>query len=121
MHDSPIFGRFAGVISRHAAAIIGLLMLVAGGLMASAPNLEELALTHGSPMMPTNTQSAAALKHMAKAFGESESNNTAAVVVVKDQPFTEQDRQFRADLMKKLRADTEHVEPGMDMWSDPQF
>ena len=115
MHDSPLFGRFAGVISRHAGAIIGLLMMVAGGLMALAPNLEELALTHGSPMMPTNTQSAAALKHMAKAFGESESNNTAAVVVVKDKPFTEEDRQFRAELMKKLRADTAHVEPGMDM------
>ncbi|OHU41837.1 RND family transporter [Mycobacteroides chelonae] len=121
MHDSPLFGRFAGIISRHAVLVIGLLMMVAGGLMASAPNLEELALTHGSPMMPTNTQSAAALKHMAKAFGESESNNTAAVVVVKDQPFTEQDRRFRAELMKKLRADTAHVEPGMDMWSDPQF
>ncbi len=121
MHDSPIFGRFAGIISRHAGLLIGLLMLVAGGLMASAPNLEELARTHGSPMMPTNTQSGLSLKHMAKAFGESESNNTAAIVVEKDQPFTDEDRAFRAELMKKLKADTAHVEPGMDTWSDPQF
>lgn len=122
MHDSPVFAKIADFIGKHALLVIAGWLLLAGTLQAVSPNLEELALTHSAPMMPTNTQSAKALENMSKAFGEPSTSNTAAIVFEKTEgTFTDEDRKFRIDLIKKMHEDTKHIQPGMDMASNPQF
>ncbi|QCH25470.1 RND family transporter [Mycobacteroides salmoniphilum] len=121
MHDSPVFARIATLIDRFAIPIVGIWMFGAVGLFAAAPSVEQLILTHSSPIIPTSTQSGQALKRMGEAFDESSSNNTTVIIVEKGTPFSDADRAFRAQLMQRLRSDARHVQSALDMWSDPQL
>jgi len=121
MHNSPVFAKFATLVDRFAFLIVGVWILGAAGLFAVAPSVEQLILTHSSPIIPTSTQSGQALKRMGEAFNESSSNNTAVIIIEKDTPFTDADRAFRAELMHRLKSDARHVKSALDMWSDPHL
>lgn len=115
------FGRIADLIARRAMLIVVFWLLAAAGLFAVAPSLEMLILTRSSSIIPAGTQAGDTLKRMGEAFGESSSNNTAAIIVEKNSPFTESDRTFRSQLMQRLQSDTQHVQSALDTWSDPQL
>ncbi|MUM21084.1 RND family transporter [Mycobacterium sp. CBMA271] len=121
MHNSAVFGRLAGLISRYAFLVIGAWCLVGACLAAVAPNPQELILTHSRPMMPTDSKSGEAARRIAAAFDESSSNNNSVIIVEKDTRFDDSDRQFRAELLSRLQADKKNVESIFDTWSDPQM
>ncbi|ADG98951.1 MMPL domain protein [Segniliparus rotundus DSM 44985] len=113
--------RISSLIAKFALPIVAVWVFAAAALNLFAPPFESLLKNHDRPLFPTNTESAAALMRMGKAFGESITNNQAVLIVEKDRPFDQADRQYRLDLLRQLTDDKEHVKSVFDMWSDPQL
>ena len=59
------------------------------------------------------------MKHIGQVFGEFDSDSNAMIVLEGDQPLGADAHQFYATLVKKLSADTTHVEHVQDFWGDP--
>ena len=52
-------------------------------------------------------------------LGEPPYNNLNYLVLERDQPLSDADREYYGRLIAALRADTEHVGAVVDLWSDP--
>ncbi|MGL6234603.1 MAG: RND family transporter [Segniliparus sp.] len=113
--------RISSFVARFALPIVALWVLAAAALNLAAPTFEDLVKEHDRPLFPSNTESGAALARTGKAFGESITNNQAVLIVEKDKPMGDADRQYRIELLHRLTADKAHVESVFDMWSDPQL
>jgi len=110
----------SAAVDKFRLPIVGIWILVVLGLNLYAPSPERMVVEHGRPILPSNTVSGQAMQRIGKAFGESSSNNESVLIVEKNKPFDDNDRQFRRELLHKLVADKKSVESAFDTWSDPQ-
>ena len=83
------------------------------------PQLDEVGKMRSVSMAPDDAQSVVATKRMGAVFNEYKSNSSAMIVLEGQKPLGADAHAYYDDLVKKLDADTKHVEHVQDMWSDP--
>lgn len=88
-------------------------------LNVAVPQLEVVGQQHSVSMAPADAPSLQAMEHVGKVFDEFDSNSAAMIVLEGEQPLGAQAHHYYDDLLKKLRADTTHVEHIQDFWGDP--
>jgi RND superfamily putative drug exporter len=88
-------------------------------LNVAVPQLEIVGQQHSVSMAPADAPSLQAMEHVGKVFQEFDSNSAAMLVLEGDQPLGADAHHYYDDLLKKLRADTKHVQHIQDFWGDP--
>ncbi|MGJ6124263.1 MMPL family transporter [Mycolicibacterium sp. Y3] len=88
-------------------------------LNAVVPQLEEVGKLRSVSMSPDNAPSMIAMKRVGKVFDEFKSNSSAMVVLESDHQLDDAAHKFYDEMIKKLEADTKHVEHIQDFWGDP--
>jgi RND superfamily putative drug exporter len=106
-------------IRRLAVPIILGWIAVIAVLNVVVPQLEEVGKMRSVSMTPDLAPSMISMKHIGKVFVEFDSDSSAMVVLEGDQPLGADAHAFYDQLIKKLKADTKHVEHVQDFWSDP--
>ncbi|MCT7662071.1 MMPL/RND family transporter [Mycobacterium deserti] len=98
--------------------IIGWVALVAF-LNISVPQLEVVGQERSVSMSPKDAPSVIAMTRVGEVFDEFKSDSSVMIVLEGDQPLGTDTRQFYAEMVDRLRADTTHVEHIQDFWGDP--
>ena len=70
-------------------------------------------------MAPDDAQSVVATKRVGAVFNEYKSNSSVMIVLEGQNPLGDDAHAYYDQIVKKLDADTKHVEHVQDMWSDP--
>jgi RND superfamily putative drug exporter len=83
------------------------------------PQLEEVGKMRSVSMAPNNAPSMIAMQRVGTTFKEFDSNSSAMIVLEGEQPLGDAAHAFYDQMVKKLEADTKHVEHVQDFWSDP--
>ena len=94
---------------------VGLTVLVT----VAVPPLEEIGKAKTVSLSPDDAPSMRAMKQIGKNFQEFSSNSSAMVLLEGDQPLGADAHAYYAELIKKLTADTKHVQHVQDFWGDP--
>jgi RND superfamily putative drug exporter len=98
--------------------ILGWIAIIAV-LNVIVPQLDEVGKMRSVSMSPDDAQSVIATKHMGEVFGEYKSNSSVMIVLEGQNPLGADAHAYYDQMVKKLDADTKHVEHVQDMWSDP--
>ena len=98
--------------------ILGWIALIAV-LNTVVPQLDEVGKMRSVSMAPDIAQSIVATKRMGAVFHEYKSNSSVMIVLEGQEPLTDAAHIYYDRIVKKLDADTKHVEHVQDMWSDP--
>lgn len=101
--------KLARFTSRYAIWIVVVWLVGAGAANLVVPQLEHVVQGHSRSFLPADAPSSVAAAAAAELFGEQRSNNFNFIVLERDRPLNEQDRQFYDELIATLRADTRHV------------
>ncbi len=99
-------------------------IIVCWGLLAMTtntfvPQVEKVAEELAGPMVPTYAPSQAAMLAIGEKFEESTSTSMTMLVLEADRPLGAADHDYYDELVRTLRADTEHVQYVMDTWGKP--
>ncbi|WP_159449424.1 MMPL family transporter, partial [Mycobacterium avium] len=115
----PARDRIPRLIRKFAVPVIlgwfGLITL----LSVSVPDLDEVGKMRSVSMSPDNVQSMLATKRMGAVFDEYRSNSSVMIVLEGQQPLGADAHAYYDEIVRRLNADTKHVEHVQDMWSDP--
>jgi len=98
--------------------IIGWIAVIAV-LNVIVPQLEEVGKIRSVSMTPDAAPSMISMKHIGQVFDEFDSNSAAMIVLEGQEPLGPDAHAYYDQLIKKLEADTGHVEHIQDFWSDP--
>ena len=98
--------------------ILGWIALIAL-LSVLVPDLDEVGKMRSVSMAPDDAQSVVATKRMGAVFNEYKSNSSVMIVLEGQKPLGADAHAYYDQIVKKLNADTKHVEHVQDMWSDP--
>jgi len=101
-----------------ALIVISTLASVSWNWAAAIPSLERVAEEHSVSMMPKDAPSVKAMTRIGVVFEESESDNSAMIVLEGEQPLGEDAQQYYAGLVRELRDDPAHVGHVQDLWGD---
>jgi len=82
------------------------------------PQLEQVGQAHSVQLSPKDAPSVLAMVRMGHDFKESDSDSFAMIVLEGQQPLSDDAHDYYADLVRRLRADTKHVEHVQDLWGD---
>jgi len=85
----------------------------------AVPQVEVVGQEQSVPMAAPDAPSTIAMNKIGKTFQEFDSNTSVMIVLESDQPLGEPAHQYYNQVIKKLEADTKHVEHVQDFWSDP--
>ncbi|BBX08658.1 RND family transporter [Mycolicibacterium aichiense] len=88
-------------------------------LNVAVPQLEVVSQEHSVSLAPDDAPSLKAMKKVGADFQEFKSNSSVMLLLESDQPLGDEAHRYYADLVKKLSADTKHVEHVQDFWGDP--
>jgi putative drug exporter of the RND superfamily len=83
------------------------------------PQLDVVGQMRSVSMSPDDAQSVIATKHVGEIFGEYKSNSSVMIVLEGQKPLGAEAHAYYDQIVKKLDADTKHVEHVQDLWSDP--
>src|SRR5580698_4679744 len=97
--------------------IIGWIALIAL-LNVVVPQLEAVGKMRSVSMSPDDAQSVVATKRVGEVFHEYQSNSSVMIVLEGQKPLGADAHVYYDQMVKKLDADTKHVEHVQDMWSD---
>jgi putative drug exporter of the RND superfamily len=98
--------------------ILGWIAIIAV-LNTVVPQLDIVGQMRSVSMSPDDAQSVIATKHVGEVFGEYKSNSSVMIVLEGQQPLGNEAHAYYDQIVKKLDADTKHVEHVQDLWSDP--
>jgi RND superfamily putative drug exporter len=84
-----------------------------------APQLEVVGWERSVGLNAPDAPGILAMRHIGQVFHEFDSDSAAMIVLEGDQPLGDEAHKFYDGLVKKLQADTEHVEHVQDFWGDP--
>ena len=98
--------------------ILGWIAIIAV-LNVVVPQLDEVGKMRSVSMAPDDAQSVVATKRMGAIFNEYKSNSSVMIVLEGQNPLGADAHAYYDQIVKKLDADTKHVEHVQDMWSDP--
>jgi len=88
-------------------------------LNVAVPQVEVVGQERSVSMSSPDAPSTIAINEIGKVFKEFDSNTSVMVVLEGDQPLGDQAHQYYNEIVRKLNADTKHVEHIQDFWSDP--
>ena len=109
----------ARAVHRFAVPIlIGWLVVVAIVTFA-VPSLEQVGREQSVSQVPEDAPSYQAMKRMGQVFKESDSDSFAMIVLEGEQPLGADAHTYYDNLIRALRADTQHVYNVQDFWGDP--
>lgn len=94
---------------------VGLIVL----LGATVPSLEQIGKENAVSASPTSAPSMQAMTEMGRVFQESDSDSTAMIVLEADHELGDAEHEYYAEMVKRLKADTAHVQHVQDFWGDP--
>ena len=83
------------------------------------PQLEEVGKLRTVSMTPDKAPSMISMQRIGQVFDEFDSNSSGMVVIEGDQTLGDEAHAYYDELIKKIEADTAHVEHVQDFWSDP--
>ncbi|MDT5336213.1 MAG: putative drug exporter of the superfamily, partial [Mycobacterium sp.] len=83
------------------------------------PPLEEVGAAHTVSMNAKDAPSMMSMEKIGRTFHEFSSDSNAMIILEGDQPLGADAHQYYDGLIKKLEADTTHVEHIQDFWGDP--
>jgi putative drug exporter of the RND superfamily len=112
----PAIPRF---IRRSAVPIILGWIAIIALLNVIVPQLDTVGQMRSVSMSPDDAQSVIATKHVGEVFGEYKSNSSVMIVLEGQNPLGNDAHAYYDQIVKKLDADTKHVEHVQDLWSDP--
>jgi RND superfamily putative drug exporter len=113
----PFIPRMVRVLAIPIIAFWALLAVTTNTFM---PQVERVAEELAGPMVPHYAPSQRALLHIGEKFHESNSTNLTMVVFeATGRTLGDADHQYYDDLMRRLKADTKHVQYVMDLWGKP--
>jgi putative drug exporter of the RND superfamily len=95
-------------------AWVALTLIVTFGV----PSLERVGQEHSVPLAPQDAPAVQAMKRMGQDFKESDSDSFAMIVLEGQRPLGDDVHAYYDDLVRKLRADRQHVEHVQDLWGD---
>ena len=98
--------------------ILGWIAIIAV-LNTVVPQLDIVGQMRSVSMSPDDAQSVIATKHVGEIFGEYKSNSSVMIVLEGQNPLGNEAHAYYDQIVKKLDADTKHVEHVQDLWSDP--
>ncbi|GFG65325.1 membrane protein [Mycobacterium kubicae] len=98
--------------------ILGWIALIAV-LNVAVPQLDEVGKMRSVSMSPDDAQSVIATKRVGEVFKEYKSNSSVMIVLEGQNPLGAEAHAFYDQMVRKLNADTKHVEHVQDFWSDP--
>jgi RND superfamily putative drug exporter len=114
-----IFGVIGRAVVRWPWLVIAAWIALAAAVTLAFPPLAVLAQKAPASILPASAPSVVSQKEMAAAFKEASSDNILLVVLTKESGFTPADETVYADLVQKLRADTEDVAALQDFVTTP--
>ncbi|WP_297601055.1 MMPL family transporter [Mycobacterium sp.] len=88
-------------------------------LSVFVPSLDIVAKEHTVSMSPKEAASMQATQRVGKVFNEFDTDSAIMIVLEGDKPLGDDAHHFYDQLIKKLEADTRHVEHVQDFWGDP--
>ncbi|MCI4674753.1 MMPL/RND family transporter [Candidatus Mycolicibacterium alkanivorans] len=83
------------------------------------PQLEAVGEQHNVALSSPDSPSLQAFQRIGKVFGEFNSDSAAMVVLEGDQPLGADAHGYYDDLVKRMEADTKHVQHVQNFWGDP--
>ena len=118
--ERPTFtDRVAQAIRRYSVLIALFWLALAVLTNVFVPQLETVAEAHNVSLSPQDAPSLQASKQIGKVFQEFDSDSSAMIVLEGDQPLGADAHRYYDGLVRKLAADTKHVQHIQDFWGDP--
>ncbi|MGV0735828.1 hypothetical protein BA059_27515 [Mycolicibacterium sp. (ex Dasyatis americana)] len=108
----------ARVIYRLAVPIILGWLMITAVVSFAVPSLEQVGRESSVSLVPKDAPSFRAMQRMGQVFKESDSDSVAMIVLEGEQPLGEDTHGYYDALIRKLRADTTHVQHVQDYWGD---
>ena len=88
-------------------------------LNIAIPQLEVVGQQRTVSQSPQDAPSVVAMKRIGHVFNEFHSDSSVMIVLEGDQPLGDEAHRYYDEIIRKLLADTKHVEHVQDFWSDP--
>nr|CRL70780.1 membrane protein MmpL [Mycolicibacterium komanii] len=111
--------RPARLIRRLALPILLIWVAVAAITNVVGPQLEVVGAERSVSLNAADSPSIMAMRHIGQVFDEFDSDSAAMVVLESDQPLGAEAHEYYDGLVRRLAADTKHVEHIQDFWGDP--
>ncbi|GAS96864.1 transport protein [Mycolicibacterium canariasense] len=121
-HDvqTPVVGSLAARLVRTLSVPILFLWIAIAALSNTlVPQLEVVGWERSVGLNAADAPGIMAMRHIGQVFHEFDSDSAAMLVLEGDQPLSDEAHKYYDGLVKKLQADTEHVEHVQDFWGDP--
>ncbi|MBJ7340664.1 MMPL family transporter [Mycolicibacterium sp.] len=100
--------------------ILGWIVIIAVmNIPQVTPQLEEVGKLRSVSMSPNDAPSVISMQHVGETFKEFKSNSSVMIVLEGQDKLGQESHDYYDELVRKLEADTKHVEHVNDMWSDP--
>ncbi|HJT92253.1 MAG TPA: MMPL family transporter, partial [Mycobacterium sp.] len=115
----PTADRVATWIRRLCVPIVLFWVAVAALTNVLVPQLEAVGEEHNVALSSPDSPSLQAFQRIGKVFGEFDSDSAAMVVLEGDQPLGADAHRYYDDLVKRMEADTKHVQHVQNLWGDP--
>jgi putative drug exporter of the RND superfamily len=114
-HQFPVVAR---TVRRFSVFVILAWLALTLLVTLRVPSLEQVGQEHSVSLAPQDAPAAQAMRRMGEDFKESDSDSFAMVVLEGQQPLGDEARGYYADVVRKLRNDSKHVEHVQDLWGD---
>jgi RND superfamily putative drug exporter len=109
----------ARTIHRFSILIILAWLGLTAFLTVSVPPLEVVEQQHSVSLNPVEAPSFKAMARLGQDFKESNSGALAMIVLEGDQPLGQDAHKYYDELVRRLEADTKHVQHVQNFWGDP--
>ena len=116
--DTDSRPRFMRFVRAFAIPIILGWLLLTLALNLLVPPIESVARTHAVTMSPQDAPAMIAAKRIGATFHESDSDSIVMVVLESNKDLGDQAHAYYDGLIKKLAADTKHVQHVQNLWGD---
>ena len=84
-----------------------------------SPQLEIVGAERSVSLNAADSPSIMAMRHIGQVFDEYDSDSAAMIVLESDEPLGDEAHRYYDGLIRRLQADTRHVEHIQDFWGDP--
>jgi RND superfamily putative drug exporter len=118
MGGHAVRGRYPRLIRTLSIPVILIWLVATAATNMLVPQLEVVGAENAVSLSPQDAPSVIAMKHIGQKFGEFGSDSVLMVVLEGDEPLAEDAHRYYAELVKRLAADTAHVEHVQDFWGD---
>ncbi len=112
--------RIGKVILRWRFVIVAAWLVTAGALTIFVPQIDSVAQSKSTSMIPANAPAAQVLTDMSRQFGENTANGLGYLVVERRSGLTAADRRFHDAVLDRAAADRAGVAQVQNLWSTPE-